>query len=248
MLAWDLWMLGHPEQALHHVLQALARAMVRADPYSVAFAHYVTSAVRLFRGEAEEALTHAEQSLAIAREHRIQLYTLYSQFGRGCALGKMGQHDQAIAEIQAGIQEARRSNLGYLHGFMLGWLAKLQADAGEPETALSTIDEAFGYINDVAGRAWEAELHRLRGDILLMARPEVVEAAERSYKAAIGVAQRQRARSFELRAIMSLARLLHRQGRSDEARRLLRSVYGWFTEGFDAADLKEAKLLLELLG
>jgi predicted ATPase len=129
-----------------------------------------------------------------------------------------------------------------------GWLARLQADAGNPETALSTIDEAFGHINDVAGRAWEAELHRLRGDILQMARPDGVEEVEGSYKSAICVAQRQCARSFELRANVSLTRLLQRQGRSNEARRLLGSAYACFTEGFGTADLKEAKALLESLG
>lgn len=245
MLAWDLWILGYPEQALLHVLQALAQTSEQADPYSVAFAHYVTSAVKLLRGEPEDSLGHADQSLAVSREHRINLYTLYSRFGRGCALARMGEAEHAIFEIREGIEEARRSNLGYMRAFMLGWLATLQAETGDPETALSTIDEALTEINDIAGHAWEAELHRLRGDTLLAARADAVDTAERSYKNAIAIAQRQHARSLELRATTSLSRLLRGQGRNEEARVLLAPIYDWFTEGFDTLDLKEAKALLD---
>jgi tetratricopeptide (TPR) repeat protein len=247
VLAWDLWILGHPEQALDNVLQALEQATERADPYTIAFAHYVTSAVRLLRGEVQDSLEHADQSLALSKEHRINLYALYSRFGRGCALARMGQREQAIGEIRDGIEEACRSNLGYMRGFMLGWLATVQADAGDPESALGTIDAAFRHVNDVAGRAWEAELCRLRGDALLAARPGAVDDAERSYRDGIAVAQRQHARSLELRATTSLARLLRGQGKDDEARTLLAAVYDWFTEGLDTADLREAKALLDQL-
>jgi tetratricopeptide (TPR) repeat protein len=248
VLAWDLWILGYPAKALHHALHALAHARGRSDPYAVAFAHYVTSAVRLLRGEFEDALEHADQSSAVSRERRLRLYALYSQFGRGCALGMMGHEEDGIVEVREGIEEARRSNLGYMRAFMLGWLATLQAATEGPEAALATIDEAFKHISDIAGRAWEAELHRLRGDLLLAARPGAVDEAERSYKVAIDVAQRQCALSLELRATTSLARLLWGKGRSREARELLAPVYAWFTEGFDTVDLKEARSLLSELG
>jgi class 3 adenylate cyclase/tetratricopeptide (TPR) repeat protein len=247
LLAWDLWILGYPGQALDNVLQALEQATQRADPYSTAFAHYVTSAVRLLRGEAQNSLEHAERSHALSGEYRINLYALYSRFGRGCALAMMGQSDVAILEIRKGIEEARRSNLGYMRGFMLGWLATVQAATGDADGALSTIDEAMNHINDTAGRAWEAELLRLRGDMLLAARPDAVQDAELSYRDAIAVANRQRARSLELRAATSLARLLRGQGKADEARGLLAPIYGWFTEGLDTADPREAKALLDEL-
>jgi predicted ATPase len=159
----------------------------------------------------------------------------------------MGEKEHGIFEIREGIEEAIRSNLGYMRGFMLGCLATEQAETGDPETALSTIDEAFKHINDVAGRAWEAELHRLRGHALLLAHADPVDDAERSFKEAIAVAQRQFACSLQLRASTSLARLLRRQGKTDEARALLAPIYGWFTEGFDTKDLKEAKALLDEL-
>jgi class 3 adenylate cyclase/tetratricopeptide (TPR) repeat protein len=247
LLAWDFWILGFPEQARHNVLDALGRATEQRLPYGVAFAHYVTSAIHLLRGEAPDALKHAERSLEVSKEHRINLYALYSRFGRGCALAKMGQKEVALFEIEEGLEEARRSNLGYMRGFMLGWLATAQAEIGRPETALTTIDDALKLINDVEGRAWEAELQRLRGDILLLGRLDAVNEAERSYNDAIAIALRQRARSLELRATISLARLLRLRGRSDEARLRLASIFGWFTEGMETADLKEARALLDEL-
>jgi class 3 adenylate cyclase/predicted ATPase len=245
LLAWDLWILGYPEQALRNVLLAHARARERDEAYTTAFACYVTSAVQLLRGEAQASLESAEQSLALSREHHINLYALYSRFGRGCALAKLGQLEPALAEIREGIEEARRINLGYMRGFMLGWLATIEAHIGQPETALSTLDEALEHTNDVTGRAWEAELLRLRGDILLAARPQAAAEAERDYAGALAVARKQSARALELRAATSLARLLRAQGRNDEARAQLAPVVGWFTEGLDTADLKEAKVVLD---
>jgi tetratricopeptide (TPR) repeat protein len=248
VLAWDLWILGYPGQALDNVQEALDEASQRGDPYSVAFAHYVTSAVRLLRGEPEDSLGHAERSFALSSEHRINLYALYSRFGRGCALASMGRVHDAMVEIRDGIDEARRSSLKYMQGFMLGWLATVQAQSGDPDTALSTIDDALKHVDDVSGHAWEAELLRLRGSTLLAARPAAVDEAEGSYRDAIAVAQRQGARSLELRAATSLARLLQSKGKSEQARGLLAPVYGWFTEGLDTADLREAKTLLDGLG
>jgi class 3 adenylate cyclase/tetratricopeptide (TPR) repeat protein len=245
ILSWDLWILGFPEQARDIVGRALKQAIERDDPYSVAFAHYVTSAVLLLRGEADEALSHADRSLAVSQEHRINLYALYSRFGRGCALADKGQHEQAIVEIQAGIEEAQQSNLRYMHAFMLGWLAALQIATGHKEAALSTLDEALQRTNDVLGRPWEAELLRLRGDALLLAGPGEATAAESWYRRAMAIAQHQQARSLELRAATSLARLLMDQRRAEEGREVLASVYRWFTEGFDTRDLKTARCLLE---
>ena len=248
MFAWDLWILGYPDQARDNVLELLGHADELTDPYTVAFADYVMSAVHLLRGEGQDAMAHAERSFEVSREHGINLYALYSRFGRGCALTKTGQRQQGLIEIRTGIEEAQRSNLGYMRGFMLGWLGTAQANNGDPETALSTIDEGLKEINDVTGRAWEAELRRLYGDILLMARPDAVKEAERSYNEAIAIAQRQQARSLELRATTSLARLLQSLGRNNEAREYLAGICNWFTEGFDTADIKEATTLLETLG
>jgi predicted negative regulator of RcsB-dependent stress response len=203
--------------------------------------------VQLFRGEYRDALAHADRSLALSTEHRINLYGLYSRFARGFALARMGQKGQAITEARQGIEEAVRSNLGHMRGFMLGWFATIQLEAGDPDAALLVVDDALKQIDDVAGRAWEAELWRLRGDILMLARPLGVEEAERSHNRAIGIAQSQRARSFELRATMSLTRLLRTQDRTNEAQQRLAAVLGWFREGYETEDLKSAQVLLSSL-
>jgi tetratricopeptide (TPR) repeat protein len=244
MLGWDQWILGYPDQALGNALRALEEAMESADPYAEAFAHYVTSAVRLLRGEFRQSLCHADSSFAISLENRISLYELYARFGRGCALAGMGQPGQAIAEIERGIKEAQRCNLAYMSGFMLGWLATVQAEAGSPELALLTIDEALRGTNEISGRAWEAELYRVRGNCMLTARPDAADEVASNYRVAIAVAQRQGSHSLELRAAISLARLLQRRGGSEDARAVLSPAYGWFTEGFDTADLRDAKTVL----
>ena len=248
LLAWDLWILGYPAHALDTVEQALGEATEHAHPYGIAFAHYVTSAVHLLRGEPEESLVHAERSLAISREHRINLYALYSQFGRGCALAQLGRTEEGLAEIAAGIEQARRSNLGYLRGFMLGWLAVAQSHSTDTEAALATVDEALAGVDDVTGRAWEAELHRLRGEFLRVAPGSMPADAEASFRAALAVARRQQARGLELRAACSLARLWRSEGRFAEARDLLAPVHASFTEGLDTRDLIEAKAVLDELG
>jgi predicted negative regulator of RcsB-dependent stress response len=220
----------------------------QSDAYTVAFAHYVTCAVQSLRGEFQDSQAHADRSWALSKEHHIELYALYSQFGRGYALAKAGQKDRAVAEIQEAIEEARRSNLGHMRGFLRGWLVTILVEIEDPETALSTVEGALKQVNDVTGRAWEAELRRLRGDILLVLSADAVDEAERSYKDAIAIARSQCARSLELRAVTSLARLLRSQGRKAEARERLTLIYGWFTEGFDTKDLREAKGLLEQIG
>jgi class 3 adenylate cyclase/tetratricopeptide (TPR) repeat protein len=248
LLGWDLWILGYPDRALEHVLMALEQAKESADPYTIAFSYYVNSAVHLLRGEAELSLQQAERSFAISKKHGINLYALYSQFGRGCALSAMGAGQQALPDIVAGIEAARRSHLGYMRGFMLGWLATAQAQTGDLLAAQSTLEESFSYIDDVWGRTWEAELRRLRADTLLLSRPDAAEEAERGYRAAIEVAVRQQAKSLELRAVCSLAALMARHGRQAEARKLLQPLYESFTEGLQTADLGAARQLLVQLG
>jgi tetratricopeptide (TPR) repeat protein len=243
MLAWDLWMLGYPAMAHASVLQALDHAAARGHHYTLAFAHYVASAVHLLRGEPEHSLDHATRSLDISNEHQINLYAVYSRFGRGCALAKLGRKEHAITEIREAIEEANQSRLGYMRGFMLGGLASAQCEAGDPESALATLDEALTQVNDVSGRAWEAELRRLRGDALTLGGCGGIN-AEASYNEAIALAQKQEARSLELRATCSLARLLPDHGRKDARERLAR-IFGWFTEGHDTADLVAARKLLE---
>jgi predicted ATPase len=245
VLAWDLWILGYPDQALERVGEAVAAADHSGHPYEVSFAHYVMSAVHLLRREASDSLRQAENSLAVSTEHHINLYALYARFGRGCALAEMGRLAEGAADIAEGLRAAEASKLGYMRAFMLGWQAVVAAREGDEAAAHGIMSQAMMVVDDVAGRAWEAELYRLRGEILLAFDPNAAEEASESFTRAVTVARDQGARSLELRATTSLAESLRGTSREQEGRDRLAAVYGWFSEGFETADLMDARALIE---
>ena len=178
LLSWDLWFLGYPDQSLSRVLEALALAQGIGHAYTVAFAHYMTSVVHLLRGEAARAFESAEKSFEMSQEQRFSLYVLLSRISRGRAAGDLGRLRAARAEVALGISEARRSGVGFMLPMMDSWLADMHANAGENEWALSIVEGALASISDVTGRAWEAELHRQKAQILGAINPSKVSEAE----------------------------------------------------------------------
>jgi predicted ATPase len=147
--------------------------------------------------------------------------------------------------MRQGIAFFREHGLFYNLTLLRGLFAETEAAAGNLETALATLDDAFCDAERTGLRWFRSELYRQRGEILLLLRPGDLPAAEQAFDSALTIARRQQARSFELRAALSLARLRRDQGRCTEAGDLLAPVYGWFTEGFDTPDLREAKALLD---
>jgi len=241
LLSWDLWFLGYPDQSLARVLEALGLAKSLSQPYTMAFAHYMTSVVHLLRGDPDRALANAEESLAMSREQRFSLYVVLSMISRGRALGELGRPEEAKTEIKRGIDEARRSGIGFMLPMMESWLADTHAQSGDNEVALSIVEQTLSNLDDVTGRAWEAELFRQRAQILLALDRTRVNDAESYLKDAISVARRQSAKSLELRAATALATLWRTQERFDEARGLIEPIYSWFNEGADTADLRRAR-------
>ena len=241
LLSWDLWFLGYPDQSVSRVLEALALAQDLDQPYTVAFAHYMTSVVHLLRGDAARAFESAEKSFAMSQEQRFSLYLILSRISRGRAVGGLGRLEEACTEIALGIDEARSNGVGFMLPMMRSWLADMHAKAGENEFALSIVEGALANIGDVTGRSWEAELHRQKAEILVALNPSKVEEAESHLKRSIEVARGQSAKSLELRAATSLAELWRSQGRPDEARALLEPIYSWFEEGAETADLRQAR-------
>jgi predicted ATPase len=237
LLSWDLWILGRPHQSVLRVSEALALAQDLGHPYTIAFAHYMTSVVHLLRGDAARAFESAEKSFEMSQEQRFSLYVILSRISRGRALGDLGRVEEARAEIVRGLYEARRNGVGFMLPMMDSWLADMHAKAGENESALSIVEGALANIGDVTGRAWEAELHRQRAQILVALNPSKVGEAESHLKKSIEVARGQSAKSLELRAATSLAELWRTQGRSDEARALLEPICRWF-EGVETADVR----------
>ena len=241
LLSWDLWFLGYPDQALSRVLEALALARELAHPYTIAFAHYMTSVVHLLRGEPDRALASAEESLAMSQEQRFSLYVLLSRTSRGRALGGLGRSGEAQTQIKLGLDEACRRGVAFMLPMLNSWLAEMHAQSGEHETALSIVEQALADTNDVTGRSWESELHHQRARILLALDPARVSEAESHLKEAIEVARRQGAKSLELRAATTLAKLWRTQEKFDEARDLIGPIYRWFNEGTDTEDVRRAR-------
>src|SRR5262245_1302359 len=244
LLSWDLWFLGYPDQSLSRVSEALALSQDLNHPYTIAFAHYMTSVVHLLRGDAARALESSQKSFEMSQEQRFSLYEILSRISRGRAMVDLGQHGEARAEIALGIDDARRNGVGFMLPMMDSWLADAHTRVGENERALSIVERTLADIGDVTGRSWEAELYRQRAHILLTLNPSNFGEAESHLKKSMEVARNQNAKSLELRATTSLAELWRTQGRPDKARTLLEPVCRWFQEGSETTDLRRARAAL----
>ncbi len=238
------WLLGYPEKALASVADALALAERIAHPFTRGLALTVSSLVYFNRREPERALRQVEAAEALAAEQRLSL--IYEPgILRGVALLGQGAVEEAIARIREGVTRWTRLGRTNLLAYGLAFLAEGLARHGDRAAALAALREGLAIANATGEHMWDAELHRVTGTVLLA--ENKLDEGQASLQQAIRIAQAQQAKSLELRAATSLARLWGEQSRRTEARDLLAPVYGWFTEGFDTADLKEAKALLDEL-
>jgi len=233
------WVLGYPEKALAIGSETLILAERNAHPFSLDMALLHKSMLHLDCGEPELALQKLGAAEALAAEQRLG-FILHPQFLRGAALSAQG----AFGDATGCLREALASRLGaMLRPYGLALYSDALARHGEHAAALAAAREGLEAQAETGWSLWEAELHRLEGIALFgLNRPEEGQIA---FERALRIARRQQARSYELRAATSLARLWGQHGRRAEARDLLEPVYGWFTEGFDTADLKEARALLD---
>jgi class 3 adenylate cyclase/predicted ATPase len=236
------WLLGYPEKGLALGREALALAERIAHPFSLETALLVNAMLHLDRGEPELALRRLGAAEALAAEQRVG-FVWEPQFLRGVALSAQGAFGEAIACFREGL--AGRLGVTRSRPYGLAGLAQALARQGEHKAALAAAREALEAQEQTGHRQWEAELHRLEGIALWGLNR--LEEGQHALEEARRVARRQQAKAYELRAATSLARLWGEQGRRNEARDLLAPVYGWFTEGFDTPDLKEAKALLDEL-
>jgi tetratricopeptide (TPR) repeat protein len=233
------WLMGYPERA-----EALARRSAERtnDPYrqevTLFFRGHLAGLMRSI-GEVERVDLELER---LQEEYGFGLTYPYGPARKGWLLLQRGDSDAAIACMQEGLSASRRTGSGLHTTFLLATLAEVRLARGEAEEGLAEIEEAFAFAEKTGERYLEAELHRLRGELLLL-EPRV-EAATHAFERALAIARHQGALSLELRAAMSQARLLKREGRKTEARDLLSPVYAGFTEGFETPDLQEARTLL----
>jgi predicted ATPase len=197
-------------------------------------------------GHAASASALFEEVVALAHEKRAVFWREYGLLNKGCLLAIAGEADDAIQTITAGLAALQETERVW-RPWYLSNLIRAYGLAGQLDDAWRCFHEANAAIERTKERHFEAEVDRVAGEISLKPHPPDVAKAETYFKRAVGVARQQQAKSLELRAAMSLARLWRDQGKRDEARDLLAPVYGWFTEGFDTLDLKEAKKLLDEL-
>jgi predicted ATPase len=238
------WLLGYPQKALASTADSLVLAERIAHPFTLSIALVLSSVLYLNRREPERALRQLEAAEVLAAEQRLSL--LYEPgMLRGAALLGQGAVEDAIARIREGAAKWTRLGRTFNFPYGLAFLAEGLARHGDRAVALATLREGLETAGATGEHMWDAELHRLTGTVLLA--ENNLDEGQACLQQAIRIAQAQQAMSLELRAVTSLARLWGEQDRRAEARDLLAPVYGWFTEGFDTADLKEAKTLLEEL-
>jgi class 3 adenylate cyclase/predicted ATPase len=246
--ALTLWNLGYPDQALNRSNEAVALARRLSHPHSVAFAEGLLTSIRIHRREWPPAQESAEKVIALSGEHGFALWSAVGIWNRGAALAKQGRQEEGIAQMREGIAAFHGigAKLGRPGGFCL--LAEAFIETGRFEEADYILKEALAAVEEDEARAKEAEMHRLKGELLLKQNNFDLLQAQSCFERAIGIARKQSAKSLELRATTSFARLLAKQDRRGEAHKTLADIYNWFTEGFDTADLIDAKALLDQLG
>jgi predicted ATPase len=246
--AQTLWLLGYPEQALARLHEALALAHELSHPYSLAYAQCWATYVYQFRRDVPAVHEHAEAAVTLSTAQGFPQYMAMGTSLRGWALAMQGQGETGMAQVRQGIVALRTTGAALHVPYLCTVLADVSAHLGHTADGLQALAEAHTLVEQQEQRMWEAEVCRLRGVLLLRQTETPPAEAEPWLQRALDVARRQEAKALELRAAMSLARLWQQQGKPAEARELLAPMYGWFTEGFDTADLQEAMALLHELG
>jgi predicted ATPase/class 3 adenylate cyclase len=262
--AWALWLLGYPDQALKRGHEALTLARELSYPHSLAYALGHGSIFHQLRREGQAVQELAEAVITLSTEQGFPVPLARGMILRGWALVEQGQREEGMVQLRHGLAAYRATGSELQWPHFLALLAEACGKVGQAEEGLRVLAEALSVIERTAERVYEAELYRLKGELTLQqfkvqgsefkvpspqyltpsTQVEVEQEAEECFHKANEIAREQQAKSLELRAATSLARLWQQQGKHHEARNLLAEVYGWFTEGLDTKDLQEAKALL----
>ena len=242
-LAWTLWVRGHPDHAACAAERAMSLAQTLAHPHSVVWAACFSAKLRYFLGDLPAAVSQSKRVIALADELVLPHHADHGRAILGWMLVEERQtvEGEHLLRQSLGMMLARGSRI--LQHWCLAGLAEASRLSGDASMALDRITQALEAIDETGARWWEPELHRLKGELLVSNET----AAQASFEQAIKVARWQDAKSLELRATTSLARLWAEHRERQKAHHLLSSIYGWFTEGFDTADLRDARMLLDEL-
>ncbi len=235
--AHSLWLLGYLDQAVASSQAALALAQQLAHPFSLAFALFWAAMLHHLRREAPLTQAHGEAAMAIATEQEFPQQLAQVTPLRGWALTVSGHGQEGLAQTRQGLAACRALGAVQFQPYYLALLAETSAQVGQTTEGLEALTEALAMLPKSRARWWEAELYRLKGELLWQHSVVPPREAEACFQQALAIARRQQAKSLELRAAMSLSRLWQQQGKRQAAHDLLAPIYGWFTEGFDTADL-----------
>jgi len=246
-LSWALWHCGHPDQSARAADRALALSRQLGHAHTLAHAFWFAGMAAVFARDVAAARAYGNNCVALASEHGFAFWAAYGQILQGWADAQQGETTTGIARIRDGLAAAEATGARSGTPYHLALLAEALALAGKIEEGLAALDEALAKVAVSGAKGWDAEIHRLRGELTGRLPDPDPAKVEDSFRTAVAIAREQGTRGYELRAGTSLARLWAEQGRRGEARDLLAPVYAWFTEGFDTADLKEAKALLDEL-
>jgi predicted ATPase len=264
--------LGYPAQALQRSHEALTLAREQAHPFTLALTLVTVVILQHMRREGEATLEHVQAGVVLSTEHGFPYLKAIGTVLQGWELTRVGQVTEGLTQMRQGLAAFRAMGAEILRPNLLALLADACGCGGQIEAGLEALEEALVTADQHAERFYEAELHRLKGELLLRHWREVgakpaprasqqshaasgetpgwaplQREAEACFQSALAIARRQGAKLLELRAALSLSRLWQQQGKRADARQLLAAVYSWFTEGFETADLQEAQALLEVL-
>jgi predicted ATPase len=245
--AWTLWSLGYPDQGLARSQESVTLARQSAHLFSLGFALSRAAVFHQLRLEVQAAHERAEATISLAMDQGFPQWKATGACVRGWALAHQGQVKEGIEQLHQGLIAWRATGAEIARPHYLALLAETYGTMGQPEAGLTVLTEALALVDTMGMRWYDPELYRLKGALLLQQHADHQADAATCFHHAMAIAQSQQAKSWELRAATSLARLWQQQGKRQEAHDLLAPVYGWFTEGFDTADLKEAKALLDTL-
>jgi adenylate cyclase len=264
--AWTLWLLGQADKAMEQIEEALRLARELREPHGLAQPLFFAAMLHQFRREPEMAQERAEAAIAVASDNEIGMYHAMATITRGWALREQGRETEAIEQMRQGLVAYEATGAEVIRPHFLAMLGEALGKAGQVEEGLGLLEEAFKVAWGNGDVYYEAELYRLKGELLLMqsagrgaslaaptgkavveSKSAVMSQAESCFRQALETSQRQQAKALALRAAMSLARLYQQQGRAAEGQALLSQIYQQFTEGFETVDLREAKALLNEL-
>jgi predicted ATPase len=246
--AFALWLLGYPDQALRRSHEACTLAEGLAHPHSLAYGFAHLAMFHQFRQEREDARRYAEVATRISREQGFPFWLGAGLIFQGWARTTRHQLAEKIPSMHEGMALYRATDAAMWLPYFLTLVAEAYGAANQPDAGLRLLDEACTVMDSTQERFYEAEMYRVQGMLVLAQAAHQHAQAETCFQHALAIARGQQVKSLEQRAAMSLSRLWRQQGKRAEAHELLAPVYSWFTEGFDTADLQEARALLEELG